>query len=100
MAFEKYPYEYFPVSGDFRRVMPEAEGDTISSQDVSAVDSSGVDATATILENVSTGTGEDYQKVFVYLKAGTATGSPYTISFKIVTAAGHKWQIDEQLEIK
>lgn len=97
--FKKQPYEYFPVSGDFRRVMPEAEGDTISSQVVSAVDSSGADATATILENASIGTGEDYQKVFVYLKDGTSAGSPYTVTFKIVTTAGNKWQIDEQLVV-
>lgn len=98
--FEKYTYEYFPVSADFRRVMPESEGDTISSQDVSAVDSSGTDATATILDSASIGTGDDYQKVFVYLKDGTSAGSPYTISFKIVTTAGNKWQVDEQLEVK
>lgn len=97
---EKQSYESYYIYGDFSKVMNE--GETISSYDTSAVDKDGADATATVIEASSEiiGTGDDFAKLYVRIKAGVEAESPYKITIKIVTSNDNKWEVDGQLVIK
>ena len=95
----KQPYESYEIYADFEKNM--GIGETISSHDISVVDVSGVDATATIIETDSEiiGTGYDFAKIYVRIKGGTEAGSPYKITFKVVTSADDKFEKDGNIII-
>jgi hypothetical protein len=89
--FEKQPYEAFTISNDFIKNFGKRE--VISTQTVSAVNSSGVDATSTVT-NQGTVANNGRSKVSVVVRAGTPDDSPYKLTFKCVTSNGHQWEKD------
>ena len=103
-TLEKEAGETFEIYGDFTKELSSPitglADDTIdiSSTTITAVDKDGVDATATVL----TAAGKRIvatNYVGVWCKAGIAAGSPYIISFKMVTAGGANWQVDVEMTV-
>lgn len=97
---EKQPYESYLIYGDFSEVMED--GETITSAVTSAVDKDGDDATATVIEAGSEiiGTGDDYAKLYVRIKGGVESDSPYKFTIRIVTSNSNKWEVDGQIVVK
>lgn len=90
---EKQPYEEYYIKFDFTNVIGTAE---ISSSVVSAIDSSGADATTTVTKDASKVNETPYVNVWVQ---GGVTGERYTITCKIVTNSGEKYELEAELPV-
>jgi hypothetical protein len=95
--FTKQSYEAFTISVDFGTNMEE--GETIVSQTVEAIDTLDADSLAIVVDDALT-TNDGATKVFVYVRAGDETLSPYKITVKCVTSANHKWEKDIEMEVE
>ena len=91
----KQPYEELPRYVDF--VDRIATGDTIASCTITAVDESGVDATATIVPNGAS--AYSVAKVYYTLKGGT-DGETYKVTFRAVSTAGAKVEEDLMVDVR
>ena len=105
--FKKQIYEEFFVHGSILNVQNDDETIVEGTSDIVAVDNVGTSATADVLDVAGTKTvGDDPNGSYtnnvlsVRVKAGTEALSPYKITFKIVTSAGNKYEIDMQMTIK
>ena len=96
-GFGKQPYEELTIDADFSRTMVVGS-ETIISQTVTAEDRNGDDVTGSIVE-AGTVTNDGATKVLAFIKGGSRSGSPYKITFRCVTSAGHKWELDVLMEI-
>ena len=90
--FTKQPSEIIPISMDFQYLLNGTE--TISSMAVSAVDSSNVSATSTIIDNYSI--SGDICKVTT--KAGT-DGIRYKITIRITSSEGNIYEEDVFMKV-
>ena len=89
----KQPYEEYYIKFDFTNVIGTAE---IDSSVVSAIDSSGADATTTVTKVANQLIATPYVNVWVQ---GGVTGERYTITCKIVTDAGEKYELEAELPV-
>lgn len=96
----KQPYEKYFCYGDFEPVMIEEE--TISVFAVTATDVDGLDVTSSIIEPGSPqiGTGENTQKLYFRIQAGTEDYSPYKFTVRVETSTGNKWEQDGKIKVK
>jgi hypothetical protein len=94
-VFYKQPDEKFVIAGDFTDELTTGEAISVSSSDISAVDSDGNDATSTVLS----GKEVDGAYLKTTVLAGTENGGPYKITFKAVTDLGNVWEIDVRMKI-
>lgn len=95
-SFEKQSYEQFTITGDFSSNM-EA-GETITDQSVEAVDKDGGDVAVTVTDQASVAANDT--QVSVLVRAGLQASSPYKITFKCTTSAGHRWELDVKMKVK
>lgn len=95
-SFEKQSYEEFTIAGDFS--LNFADGETISSQTVTAVDQADVDATADVIDDSSI-TNDGGARVLVKVVGGDEADSPYKITMRCETSAGHKWELDVRMNV-
>jgi len=92
----KQTYEKFPITFDYSLNM--SDGETVTTLAVTAVDSTDVDATATIIDTPSiTLSG---QTGSVKIQAGSESNSPYNISGKCITSLGNKFELDVKLIVE
>lgn len=87
----KYVWEEFLISGDFRKAPAEVGEEVVKdTSSITAVDKSGGDATSSLLDittKVAAGT-----RLSVQCMDGDPDKSPYSVSFKMVTTLGNKYQ--------
>jgi len=93
---EKQGYERYFVHGDFSDVMEE--GELISTNEITALDKEGEDATADIIES-GTELAEGFN-MYVRLKDGVQTDSPYKVTIRVETSLGNRWEVDGQMVVK
>ena len=97
--FEKQPYEAFFIAGDYVDVLKEGEAILLPSSTATAVDNTGGDRTGEVLELSTMAIHEDTM-LKVRCRAGEEDLSKYQITFRILTDAGNKWEIDCRMKIK
>ena len=91
---DKQPYEEYYVDFDFVNVV--VSPDTIASAVVSVVDELGADATATVTTAIKQNI--DSPKVYIWVNGGT-TGKVYTITCKVATVNGEKYEMEGTLSV-
>ena len=100
--FSKQSWEAFVISGSIIHDLDTDESINLETSTVSAIDKTGADATAIVLDAAGlTLVGTD--KLKVYVKGGTADLSPYIITFKVETNAvpyPNKFELDIQMNIQ
>ena len=95
---EKQEWESYFVHGDFSEVMETGETIETGSSTITAEDVDGVDATATVTDQSSIyADGFEY---YVRIQGGNEAGSPYKITFRIITSNGNKWETDGLIKVK
>jgi len=92
-TFTKQPSEEFTIAIDFTGRM--ATGETVASAVVTAADSAGTDATATVIESSSVST----PSVLVRVKAGT-DGANYKITIVATTATAEVYEADVTMRVR
>jgi hypothetical protein len=96
---EKQPNEKYYIGASIYDVQDSDEFIVLGSSSVAAVDKDGTDVAATLL-NVSTlrldddGDGGANNVIEVLLQAGSASASPYKVSFLMSTNKGQTWEQD------
>lgn len=93
--FTKQISETFPISVDFSDNMASSE--IILSEDISATDNVGADATTDVLSDPG---NDGAQAATVRVLAGTEALSPYKITFKATTDEDNVWELDVLMKIK
>lgn len=96
----KQPYEAYFCYADFEPVM--ILGETISTFTVTAMDVDETDVTSSIIEPGSPqiGTGENTQKLYFRIQAGTEAYSPYKFTVRVKTSTDNQWEQDGKIKIK
>jgi hypothetical protein len=94
--FTKQPYEEFTVSASFTDNL--LDGETITSQTVTASDVLGADVSTTVLLGASV--ASDGLKVSVLVRAGSEASSPYKITFRCATSLSHRWEHDVEMYVE
>ena len=89
LAFPMRPSEGFRIGVDFSRVMEE--GDTATSQSITATDKNGASVTGTFLTQPAV-TSAGLAKVKLVKNIATSALSPYTVRFHIGTAQGDDFE--------
>jgi hypothetical protein len=85
----KRPYERFPLEWDFGPELAQIFGDSIATFAVTVTDEAGADSSAAMLDTTALfGT-----VVQAWIKDGGAS-IDYFVNYKVVTAAGAKWEHD------
>lgn len=87
IAFTKTPYEEINRYHDFALWM--GSGETVELSSVTVADSSGTDQTSSMIANVS-----QLGTQALYTAKGGTSGNNYTISIKVVTSTGQKFEDD------
>lgn len=95
--FEKQPYEEFTISTDFSTNF--ATGEVLASQTVTAMDRDGTNVTDTVTDQ-TTLSDDGVGTVSILIRAGSESKSPYKITFKCITSAGHKWENDIRMSVR
>jgi len=97
---EKQGFERYFVHGDFSEVLGVDETLDIANLEttVTALDNTGADATATIIDDASKYV--DGTSLYVRIKDGTEAESPYKITIKVETSKGNRWEVDGLVKIK
>jgi len=95
-SITKQAYEEFMVAVSFGANFASGEAITVCS--ATATDRSGTDATATVTDQTTLTNG--VWAVSVKVKAGTEANSPYKLTFRCTTSAGHKWEHDIQMKVE
>ncbi len=93
---EKQGYERYFIYGDFAEVM--ADDETITVHDVTALDNAGNDVTADVID-VGT-VYVDSMKLYVRIKDGDESLSPYKVTIRIETSTGNRWEVDGAIKVK
>lgn len=96
----KQPYEKYFCHADFASVM--VLGETISTFAVTAMDVDENDVTSTLIEagTPQIGTGDNTQKVYFRIQAGTQDISPCKFTTRVETSTGNRWEVDGKIKIK
>jgi nitrogen fixation protein FixH len=97
-TIKKQAYEEFTIAGDFVDQAESGETAVLVGSEILAIDKDGVDVKATLLDQATKAVDDTQLKI--KLRAGTADKSPYKITFKIVTSAGNRWEIDVSCRVK
>lgn len=97
-TIRKQAYEEFTIAGDFVDQAESGETAILAGSEVFAVDKDGVDVKATLLDQATKAV--DGTQLRIKLRAGAEDKSPYKITFKIVTSAANKWEIDVSCRLK
>ena len=87
----KQPDEQFPIAADFGKVIAENETIDGAASSVTAVDSSGNNATNVVL--VSNSMTVDGTKIIITVTGG-ASGERYKITFRCHTTANNIYELD------
>ena len=97
---EKQGFERYFVHGDFSAVLDADETLDIANIEttVIAIDNTGVDATATIIDDASKYV--DGTSLYVRIKDGMEGESPYKITIRVETSKGNRWEVDGLVKIK
>ena len=97
---EKQEFERYFVHGDFSAVLDTDETLDIANIEttVTAIDNTGDDATATIIDDASRYV--DGSSLYVRIKDGTEAESPYKITIRVETSKGNRWEVDGLIKIK
>jgi hypothetical protein len=93
--FDKQPYEEFTASADYGKNF--ITGETITAQNVVAVDKDGQDVSALVVNQetvISDGT-----RVLALVRGGTEEASPYKLTFRCTTSRAHKWELDIEMNV-
>lgn len=105
-SFVKQSSETFYVYGSILRVQDADEVIILGSSSVTAVDDDGTDVTSTILVSGSEALSADPDGSYVdnalrvRVRAGVATGSPYKLTFLMVTNKGNTYEVDAQMVVR
>lgn len=94
---EKQPYEEYTISNNFALNFSTAE--IIASQSVTAVDKDDTNVTDTITDQ-TTIANDGIGRVYILIRGGAESKSPYKITFRCITSAGHKWEKDFRLPVR
>jgi len=111
-ATEKQGFESYFIHGDFSEVMETGETIDVGNSTVTVLDAGEYDistnppteitapedATDTVTDQGTI--AADGMKLKVRIRGGDEAGSPYHITFRIVTSIGNKWEVDGQIKIK
>jgi len=92
----KQSYEEFTVQVSF--ALNLASGESIVSSTVTAVDKAGTDVSSTITDQTTV--VQTSNAVSLKVRAGSASMSPYKLTFRCVTSAGHKWEHDITMRVR
>lgn len=97
---EKQGFERYFIQGDFSAVLESGETLDVSNVNttITAIDSSGADVTATIIDDASKYV--DGTRLYVRIKDGDEVGSPYKITIKVETSNGNRWEVDGLIKVK
>lgn len=104
-SFKKQTYEEFFISASILDVKEVSDSILLANSVVLAEDKDGTDVTSTVLDTASKRldsdpSGTDTNNMLsILVKAGTTTASPYKITFRFVTTAGNKWEVDVRMRI-
>ena len=96
--FEKQPWEEFSIWGDFIDNKETGETADLVTSSVVAEDKDGTDVSTTVLDQTTIAVSGT--RLEIKVRAGTASVSPYKITFKIGTSLGNKWEVDVMMKIK
>ena len=111
MAIEKttkQSWEEYFIAGSILNVQKDGtETVVLLTSSIEAVDKNGDDALATVIDAATKKLDSDPDGSYsdnmlaVRCKAGSETsGSPYVVTFKMITTEGNKWEVDMKLVIK
>lgn len=95
--FSKEIYDEFVIEGNFQGAMGDSESIVAESSAIIAEDKDGTDVTSIVLD--TTTATVDGQSLKVRCRGGSVEGSPYKISFKIVTSLSNKFEVDVVMEV-
>lgn len=96
--FTKQVDETFTIAADFSNVLASTESIQAGSSSVTAVDSGGETATATVLSGSPT-INDDGDQLRIRVRAGAVASSPYKITFLAVTDAANTFEKDVYMEV-
>jgi len=102
LKFTKQPYEEFYAWGSILRVQQTGESITKADSTVTAVDCDGNDVSSTVLQAATkkvathpdSENGQTQNVLGIIVQGGTASGSPYKLTFRMATDMAHKWEVD------
>jgi hypothetical protein len=97
-TIKKQSYEEFTIAGDFVDQAEPGENAVLLGSEVLAEDKDGTDVGTTLLDQTTKAVSSTQLRI--KLRAGTEDKSPYKITFKIVTSAGNRWEIDVSCRVK
>jgi len=105
-SFEKQSWEEFPIAGSILNVQESDETVDLNNSSVYGYDKDGNDVTTSIIDATTKTLTDDPDGNYtnnalkVRVKGGDEDGTPYKITFKLVTNKGNKWEIDVRMKIK
>ena len=95
-AFKKQPYETFVVGADFSKVLKNDE--TITDTNATALDKNGAVASESVIDNSSISEADGIMSVRV--QAGEESLSPYKLTFRIISSAANKYELDVKMYVR
>ena len=99
--FPKQPWEKFTVYGDFTNVLNDGDTIDVDNSSVTVEDSAGTDVTSDIVVAGSVQVSVTYpSRLTVMVQGGTEDGSIYTITYKITTVAGEKYEVEQLMFVE
>lgn len=96
--FSKQTYESFTIAANFENVMNSDETIVLASCSVVAEDKDGTDVSDSVL--VSGSIAVDGFNLKIRVQAGSASASPYKITYKAVTNVGEQYEVDQFMEVE
>jgi len=92
----KQSYEEFTVSVSFALNIARSESIVYSA--VTATDKVGTDVSSTVTDQSTV--VQTSNAVSVKVRSGSESMSPYKLTFRCVTSAGHKWEHDVTMRVR
>ncbi len=105
-SISKQSYEEFFIAGSILNVQGATEVIVVGSSTVAAEDKEGTDVSTTFLEQATITTDDDPEGSYatnmlsIRVRAGDEDGSPYKVTFYMMTDEGNKWEVDLEVKIE
>jgi hypothetical protein len=93
----KQPFESFFIAGSFAKVLTDGETIDVDKSVVVAYDKEGKEYPDLIDEPSKT---VDDKQLSIRIKDGKPELSPFKVSFRAVTSANNKWEVDAPIEVQ
>ena len=96
--FQKQPHEKYFIGVNYSKALGSSEAIVLSSTEILATDSNGVDATADVLEDGSAAV--DGSVLLIRVMSGLEERAPYKLTFRAHTDQGNIFEKDVNMRIK